>query len=687
MKRYLLALTCLVLLITGATGQTVLLSQNFANGISNGWRSVDNSGDNAGKWTYNHNPITLTNYLPETFNSTTAANGFAAIISDGNAKALNTDLISPAINCSASTFVALQFEYVMGLVTPYPTAQVFVSNDSANWYLVYDALNSATGANPQLAQVDISAYAALEPTVYVKFNYQATANVLWAVDDISVVNLPNDGAGLDSIVGGNYTAISNHYPVQCTVENLGGPLNSVTLSYSIDGGTPVTENFNSFNLSSFQTQNLQFTTPAPILTAGPHTITIVSSAPNGDVTSPNDTISRTISFFTHITTKNVFIEEFATAVCGFCPGGALYLQDVLNAEGSYVIAATHHAGYMTDAMTLGGDQTLATAFTPPGGGAPEAAIDRVLFSGEGGIAIGVPNLLYIDEYNPWDSLVEAEKPVFPPLSISASNTYNDTTRLLNVTVNATVYGVISGDFRVNCYVVEDSVVTDETGYQQVCYYCEGAPEAISNTAINPYYNECTYNSGTQEYYVNGYVDNHVVRYYMGGTWGTSGVIPATTTTDSTYTTQYATYLSNGWRANHVSLVAFVSNYNADYTSGINDVLNVVSMPLNGSAINDTAPAILAGVTEIPHTVNSVSLYPNPANDYAYLRYSLNEDTRISFAVYNSLGQTVYVSPETNVSKGAATSYINTEKYASGLYLVAVKQQGNLMQTLKFVINR
>ena len=146
-----------------------------------------------------------------------------------------------------------------------------------------------------------------------------------------------------------------------------------------------------------------------------------------------------------------------------------------------VIAVAHHAGYETDPMTIPEHSTLSAAF---GSGAPQASIDRTIFNGNKGINIGVLHLMYLEEANTWNTAVEARKDVFVPMALQANNIYNKGTRELTVNINATFFATMPGDLRINCYVVEDSIIgAPGSDYDQLSYY-------YSNPAdlnINPWY--------------------------------------------------------------------------------------------------------------------------------------------------------------------------------------------------------
>ncbi|MDB5281551.1 MAG: hypothetical protein JWO06_626 [Bacteroidota bacterium] len=678
MKKYLLATLGLIFSAAGLMAQSTIYSQTFG-GSFNSWTTVDNtSGGTAGKWTHNANAtIASPSYGSQTNGSPTAANGFAIMLSDGNTNAVNTDLISPAINCTGHTYVGLQFSQWLAVYSS-ATATVSISTDATNWTQIYDGLSASTFANPETVQFDISSYAANQATVYLKFNYQATNDLWWSVDDIKVLDLPALDVATLSVNGDDYIGISN-FPITTTIQNQGGTVvNDVTLTYDIGGADVTTQTFHGLTLLPFATTSVTFTAKAPLTTVAANTINVTASAPNGgtDANSANDVATKVVTTLSHVPVKNVLVEEFSTAVCGYCPGGATRVSEIVAAD-AYAVPVTIHAGFYTDNMTTADDNTLAAAFT---NAAPTACIDRILFPKQTQLAIGVSGMG--STANEWKDAVEARHPVTPPVSISASNTYDNTSRVLSVTVTANFYGPVTGNFRMNCYVVEDSVVGSGNGYDQHSYYHD------SPTTLNPWLGEGTYiSSGT--YGIAGYVHNHVERKLLDGVWGVAGVIPATTADGGSYTKTYTFTLPAGYNDSHVSIVPFVYEYNSNYTSGKNEVLNVLSLPLN-SADSNAAPVavVVSGIQEpAKDGAIQVSLYPNPANDVVNLDYSVANTSKLSFEVYNVMGQLVSNIEESTFAKGDYQTRINTAKYQSGLYFVTVKNQSQVLQTLKFVINR
>ena len=685
MKKYLLVALLVTFAASLSFAQTVLYSQTFNGNLGN--CTVINHTTSTAKWVHSGYGFNDPTYGTIYFNSPSYSNGSALVLSDGVSTAVNTDLITPSVNCTGHPYVALKFNQLFFAYQNNVVGQVLVSTDSTNWTLVFDAMQDfinrgAAILDPQEVDLDLSALAGNQPKVWVKFNYQATNDRWYAVDDISLVTLPANDVAVDTVLIPNYVGISNgSVTIQTTIENLGGAaLNSVQLSYKIGNGAPVTQTFGTLGMSPFTTSTLQFNTPANFDSVAAYTVTVSASSPNGGVdgNTANDVASRKIVGISQIPNRNVLLEEFSTAICGYCPGGLTLIEQIMaTIDSTFVIPVSIHAGFGTDAMTTTEADTLASDLDLQG--APTAAVNRELYYGASGPYYGNQGLtIKLDDIgypNNLQPAVEAEYGVVSPVGITASNSYNPQTREVSVTVNSTFYGPATGDFRMNCYVIEDSVVGSGAGYDQHSYYWS-SPAAN----VNPWYHVGSYSASNGYATIRGYVHHHVDRKLMNGTWGEAsgtGNIPHTPTPGTTYSQTFTYTLPSTIRSKFVTLVPFVSQYNSSFrNSEYNMVWNALAMPLNtATGINEATVA---------HSDNIV-LYPNPAQNMVTLAYTLDNDAKLSFEVYNILGEMVSSEGQTNFDKGSYTTGINTAPFANGIYFVTVKDDAKIIQTLKFVI--
>ncbi len=195
-----------------AFGDTIFY-EDFGTGFStNGWVSRD-AGNNGFDWTYTTtNPSGNYTATLTPINSTTGANGFAALFSDfyntstPQVPFLNMDsyLTSGAITVSPKKSVLLRWQQSLRYCCNSSTVEmeVGVSTDSINW-VTYDAKAgiSVNTATTQTVELNISTVAANASTIYLRFYQGTSSHYYWMIDDIAIV----EGFKNNIIIGETYS--------------------------------------------------------------------------------------------------------------------------------------------------------------------------------------------------------------------------------------------------------------------------------------------------------------------------------------------------------------------------------------------------------------------------------------------------------------------------------------------------
>lgn len=162
-----------------------IFSEDFSSGgLPSGWTRTNSNGT----WSFN-------NPGGRTINTTTAANGFAIFDSDNIGQDNQpevSDLITPAIDCSDYAIVTLSLEHYFRYYN-LSDYRISVSGDNGNNYttLIFDSTETA---NAETLNFDISAEAAGQSQVRLKFTYRGNWSWYWAVDDIIVEGQQADSA-------------------------------------------------------------------------------------------------------------------------------------------------------------------------------------------------------------------------------------------------------------------------------------------------------------------------------------------------------------------------------------------------------------------------------------------------------------------------------------------------------------
>ncbi len=183
------------------TTATAFYTQAFAGSLPGTWSTGVISGP--GTWHYTTVASTSAYHLAA-LASTTAANGWMIFDSDslgtvGGATPAGY-LQSEAINCAAHTTVRLTFQELYRKFND--SCFVWVSTSptfATHTAYAVTANNSLAGnvstANPQTVHINISATAASQPAVYIRFVYYGAGggSYSWNIDDISISELdPHD---------------------------------------------------------------------------------------------------------------------------------------------------------------------------------------------------------------------------------------------------------------------------------------------------------------------------------------------------------------------------------------------------------------------------------------------------------------------------------------------------------------
>ncbi len=210
----------LLMAVTSASqAREIYYQEDFANGIPAGWTNEDTSPNNA-LWTWCDDPAAgqgggstggcpplwddaLNDQGP--FASTTANNGFVTLDSDiyGNITHVSV-LTADTLDLSAATSVNVEFEGFIGAYTiaPLNNAVFEVSNDGGqNWttYNPYPDLVTGSPApptvrwsfNPTKHSFDISAVAAGQSDVTMRWSWTGNFEYFWSIDDITVADKPD----------------------------------------------------------------------------------------------------------------------------------------------------------------------------------------------------------------------------------------------------------------------------------------------------------------------------------------------------------------------------------------------------------------------------------------------------------------------------------------------------------------
>ncbi|MFM7775227.1 MAG: Omp28-related outer membrane protein, partial [Candidatus Kapaibacterium sp.] len=277
------------------------------------------------------------------------------------------------------------------------------------------------------------------------------------------------------------------------------------------------------------------------------------------------TVLCTLSALAQQPVKRVLVEEFTGAWCPWCIDGPVRLDAIHDKVGDLMIPVAIHDN---DSMTT---TEYNQSWKPMAPFFPAGMVNRVFYSDETSKKVG------IDRGN-WEkrTMEELAKPAVCDVTISKPK-FSAATRELSVTVDASFVTDVTGDVRLNAYIVEDKVVGKGTGWDQANAY-----NKLAGNESHPWYGK-----GSP---VVGFEHNHVFRRAMGGAWGMAGSVPAGIKSGTKASYTFTTTVPGNWNPDNLVIVGIVQVYNSDVNKC--EILNAVAQQ------SSPAPTVVASMASL-----------------------------------------------------------------------------------------
>ncbi len=153
--------------------------------------------------------------------------------------------------------------------------------------------------------------------------------------------------------------------------------------------------------------------------------------------------------------RYILLEEFTGVRCVTCPQGAAEIANLKSIYGKNLIPIAIHAGFFAFTLPsskydfkISKGQQLHDWFGSPDG-YPSAVINRNVYSGEPGIHLG---------RNQWANYINQELLKAPKVKIKITNTYNESTRQLDINVEVEAQQDIINELRLTVLLKEDNII-------------------------------------------------------------------------------------------------------------------------------------------------------------------------------------------------------------------------------------
>lgn len=455
-------------------------------------------------------------------------------------------------------------------------------------------------------------------------------DVMFDYQTVTLPNLDAYAAGLS--MNGNIAGLVVNPTV--TIVNSGQTtLTSfdVVLDYN---GNQYTENVTGVSLASTDAMEVTITSPVT-LAAGSMTATATVSNANGggaDDDAGNDVVSITVDPIVPAAGKVVVGEEATGTWCGWCPRGAVYMDQYNNDYGQYWAGIAVHNG---DPMTVDEYDAGIGALIS---GYPSSLVDRV-----GDVD---PSAMSNDFFTRLQTA--------PVAFITNDINWNSATRELQVTVNANFQASANSNYKLLCVLTEDEVTGTTSDYNQANYYSGG-----SNGVMGGYESLSNPVPAAQMVY------NHVARALEPSFNGDATVFPATVNPGDNYSGTYTFTLPADWNEANMHVIGMIIDDNGQIdNAGVSSIVSAVGVAENKADVK-------------------FNLYPNPATTEAIVEIIMDNAAEVELRLLDMSGAVLAQRNYGSVD-GTSTIQLNTNDLMAGVYFVELTVNGN-RQTKRLVV--
>lgn len=345
--------------------------------------------------------------------------------------------------------------------------------------------------------------------------------------------------------------------------------------------------------------------------------------------------------------KRVLVEESTGTWCASCGFGSVYFEHLESKYPNTIPVAVHTGPGGQDPMAI---FSVELYMIPYFSGSPTFLFDRKDFpsnpNSKPAISASNPSWEFgLDTLDKYMDMIYNQSPL---ATVGLTQSYNAITRELTVTVNSNFIQNATGEFRLNCFILEDSV-TGGSEYNQANSNFSGwtsGPAYLADliSAPNP---------------IVGYNHNHVLRATLGNPEGATASIPTTVTAGSSYSKTFTYTIPAGFDESQISLVGLVQRYGADVVQD-REIVNAYSEHLNLSPLS---------ISKLPQDFITISVYPNPLAANSTMEFYVKNNDNISCDLINSNGQIVKHIFNKHFTQGEYKMNLGVDTLPNGIYFL------------------
>lgn len=437
-----------------------------------------------------------------------------------------------------------------------------------------------------------------------------------------------DGALLETDLHYVINKEDGPYSIKAIIRNEGvEQLNSIVLNYQFNDGPIQSSPLNNLSIGNLVSQEVTHSiewSPNP----GEYLFKLWIEAPNGQ--EDEDHTNDTISYYITVTDKaldnrNVLAEDATGAWCGWCPGVALTfdtLSSWYNTDDThrFIPVALHNGDILTT------EQSDEYALLWSGGAFPSSWFDRFRYFGNTYVRLG-----FEDDVA---QRIEERFGMDAPVDIEIDFDLDEVSRELTIDVHLDFVARVDGDYRINCWLLENDLLTDQNNFfdEIAGHPFEGAGDPIVD-----------------------YVNNHVLRDVLSDLWGDKADLPSTINTGSQYSRSYTFTIPPSYDIENLDIVAFVSEYDDEIDR--RSILNAEYKTLVENPVS---------VADLTLEFKQMEVYPNPADEWIEVLYDLTSDSEVNIEIIDAKGRVVRSVLNKSYS-GTTKKQIDVRELNTGIY--------------------
>lgn len=466
-------------------------------------------------------------------------------------------------------------------------------------------------------------------------------NAYW-IDDVNYSHTPFVAPALDgalAILGIDNGLVTQTRKPAITVRNLG---TTAITSFDVEivaNGNTTSQALTGLNVAPGATYSFDYVNTLTLI-SGVNTFVGTLKNVNGNA---NDDFAgddqKTISFTPIVPgpDKLVIGEEATGTWCQWCPRGAVGLRNMdAKFHGFFQGIAVHN----NDPMEVPAyDSALGLIIS----GYPSGVVDRGADIDPGSFEADFMQRIVLT----------------PVAKIKNGANYNATTGQLDVSLTTTFKSPASGNFKIACVIIEDSVKGTGSGYNQANAYAGGGNGVMGGFELLP----STVPAAQMVY-------DHVARAVSPNFGGIPNAYPASVAAGESYIHNFS-FNIGAFKKDKIHIVGMLMSPDGKIENASSS--NIDEAVVNGYVLN---------TKQVVYAPKHISLYPNPSTGTSNLliQASVQEKANIKFVDYQ--GKT-YMQKEITLYAGVNNIPVMTNQLAAGLYLVEITMGGQ-SYSLNFV---